>query len=75
MYVLGWLPVKVDVGSWLSGVLLFGQDELAGFRDAQNVLLPFMQQDDLAFSLHQVDGPNPPALRPWSPHCWLVRLL
>jgi hypothetical protein len=63
------------LSSWLSGVLLLGQDELTGFRDAQDVLRPFVQQDDLAFSLHQVDGSNPPALGPWRPHYWLVRLL
>jgi hypothetical protein len=64
LYAPGWLPVQVDVGGWLDGVLLLGQNELSGFRDAQEVFLPVVQQDDLALSLHQVDGPNPPPLRP-----------
>jgi hypothetical protein len=56
----GWLPAKVAVGGWLGGVLLLGQNELASFSDMQNVLLPFVQQNDLTLSLHKVYGLNPP---------------
>jgi hypothetical protein len=74
--VCPWLAAyEVDMGGWLGEVLLLGQDELAGFRDAQDVLLSFVQQDDLALSLHQVDEPNASPLGPWRPRCWLVRLL
>jgi hypothetical protein len=60
LFAPGWLPAKVDVGGWLGGVLLLGQNELAGFCDTQDVLLPFMQQNDLTLSLHKVYGLNPP---------------
>jgi len=50
----------MDVGGWLDGIVLLGQNELAGFGNTQDVLLPFVQQNELALSLHQVYGLNPP---------------
>jgi hypothetical protein len=64
----------MDMGGWLGEVLLLSQDELAGFRDAQDVLLSFVQQNDLALSLHQVNEPNAAPLGPRRPRRWLVRL-
>jgi hypothetical protein len=52
VYTLGWLPIKVDLGGWLGEVFSLGQDELTGFGNTQDVLPPFMQQDDLALPLH-----------------------
>jgi hypothetical protein len=43
LFAPGWLPAKVDSGGWLDGVLLLGQNELAGSGNAQDVLLPCMQ--------------------------------
>jgi hypothetical protein len=39
-----WLAAcEVELGGWRDGVWLLGQNELTGFRDAQEVLLPLVQ--------------------------------
>jgi hypothetical protein len=58
----GWLPCWNSTGGWLGEVLLLGQDELPGFREAQDVLLAVVQQDYCAVSIHEVASAHPLAL-------------
>jgi len=51
-------------GGWL-GILL-GKDQLSGSSDAQDVFLPFMEQDDLSGPLHEVSSIDPFPLGSWS---------
>ena len=38
---------------WLGEWLLLGENELAGFRNAQQVFLPVMEYDDFSSTLHK----------------------
>jgi hypothetical protein len=44
---------------WLGERILFGENELAGFRNAQQVFLPLMKYDDFSSTLHEVKRGNP----------------
>jgi hypothetical protein len=45
---------------WLAGQrALLGENELAGFRNAQQVFLPLMEYDDFPSALHEVKCGNP----------------
>src|SRR6266511_2177423 len=70
--VPGWLPVRLTLGGWLGEVRLLREDEFAGPRDAQNVFLSFMNDDDLTGPLHQVSGPDALALGPRGMCCWVA---
>src|SRR5262249_51523779 len=47
---------------WLGEWVLLGENELAGFCNAQQVFLPLMEYDDFPSTLHEVRGGNP---LPW----------
>jgi len=44
---------------WLGEWILLGENELAGFRNAQQVFLPLMEYDDFSSTLHEVKRGNP----------------
>ena len=44
---------------WLGERILFGENELASFRNAQQVFLPLMEYDDFPSTLHEVKRGNP----------------
>jgi hypothetical protein len=48
------------MAGWVRGLL--GENELAGFRNAQQVFLPLMEYDNFPSTLHEVKRGNPP---PW----------
>jgi hypothetical protein len=49
----------MHLGGWLGEMVLFGQNELTAFGDAQNVLFSLVHDDDLAGPLHEVNGFDP----------------
>jgi hypothetical protein len=48
-----------DHRGWLGERILLGENELAGFRNAQQVFLPLMEYDDFSSTLHEVKRGNP----------------
>jgi hypothetical protein len=44
---------------WLGERALLGENELAGFRNTQQVFLPLMEYDDFSSPLHEVKRGNP----------------
>jgi hypothetical protein len=44
---------------WLGEWILLGENELAGFRNAQQVFLPLMEYDDFSITLHKIKRGNP----------------
>ena len=48
-----------DHHGWLGEWILLGENELAGFRNAQQVFLPLMEDDDFSCTLHEVKRGNP----------------
>jgi hypothetical protein len=44
---------------WLGEWILLGENELAGFRNAQQVYLSLMEYDDFSSTLHEVQRGNP----------------
>jgi hypothetical protein len=44
---------------WLGEWLLLGENELAGFCNAQQVFLPLMEYDDFSITLHKIKRGNP----------------
>ena len=58
-----WLPDgRESMAGWVGRALL-GENQLAAFRNAQQVFLPVMLYDDFPCSLHEVHRGDPPALR------------
>jgi hypothetical protein len=48
-----------DIPGWLGERALLGENELAGFRNAQQVFLSLMEYDDFPSALHEVHRGNP----------------
>ena len=60
-----WLAAFEVGNRWLAGWrVLFRQDEFPGFRDAQDVFLSFVHDDDLTGPLHELPGVDPSSLGP-----------
>ena len=57
-----------DHRGWLGERILLGENELAGFCNAQQVFLPLMEDDDCPGTLHEVShgDPVPWRIRHWS---------
>lgn len=47
------------IHGWLGERVLLGENELAGFGNAQQVFLSLMEYDDLPSTLHEVHCGNP----------------
>ena len=47
------------IHGWLGERALLGENELAGFRNAQQVFFPLMEYDDFPSALHEVNRANP----------------
>ena len=59
----GWLPDGRKVNGWLGELVLLGENELASFRDTQQIFLPLMEYDDFPGALHEVSRSDPFPLR------------
>ena len=57
-----WLPDGRKVNGWLGELVLLGENELASFRDTQQIFLP-LEYDDFPGALHQVSRSDPLPLR------------
>jgi hypothetical protein len=47
------------INGWLGEGVLLSKNELAGFRNAQQIFLPLMENDDVPSALHEVKRGNP----------------
>lgn len=47
------------IHGWLGERALLGENELAGFRNAQQVFLSLMEYDDFSSALHEINRGNP----------------
>jgi hypothetical protein len=64
-----WLPDGRKVHGWLGEPALLGENELAGFRDTQQIFLTLVEYDDFPGALHEVSRRNPFPLRVRSRGC------